>query len=42
MRWFRRWAKPASNYPSDAGRDITYRTINDYGALTPRMKGVLQ
>lgn len=28
--------------PSDAGRDITYRTINDYGALTPRMKGVLQ
>ena len=28
--------------PSDAGRDITYRTINDYGALTPRMKGVMQ
>ena len=28
--------------PSDPGRDITYRTINDYGALTPRMKGVLQ
>ena len=28
--------------PSDAGRDITYRTINDYGALTPRMKGALQ
>jgi fimbrial chaperone protein len=28
--------------PSDAGREITYRTINDYGALTPRMKGVMQ
>ncbi|WP_171034896.1 MULTISPECIES: fimbria/pilus periplasmic chaperone [Klebsiella] len=28
--------------PSDAGSDITYRTINDYGALTPRMKGVMQ
>lgn len=28
--------------PADAGRDITYRTINDYGALTPRMKGALQ
>jgi fimbrial chaperone protein len=22
--------------PSDAGREITYRTINDYGALTPK------
>ncbi|HCT4231635.1 fimbria/pilus periplasmic chaperone [Klebsiella pneumoniae] len=28
--------------PSDAGSEITYRTINDYGALTPRMKGVMQ
>jgi len=28
--------------PSDAGKDISYRTINDYGALTPRMKGVMQ
>ena len=28
--------------PPDAGSAITYRTINDYGALTPPMKGVLQ
>lgn len=28
--------------PADAGRDITYKTINDYGALTPRMKGTVQ
>ncbi len=28
--------------PADAGREITYRTINDYGALTPRMKGATQ
>lgn len=28
--------------PADAGREITYQTINDYGALTPRMKGVVQ
>ncbi|EPH3386186.1 fimbria/pilus periplasmic chaperone [Klebsiella oxytoca] len=28
--------------PSDAGSEITYRTINDYGALTPRIKGVMQ
>lgn len=28
--------------PNGAGSDITYRTINDYGALTPRMKGVMQ
>ncbi|MEH0876597.1 fimbria/pilus periplasmic chaperone [Pectobacterium cacticida] len=28
--------------PSDAGNEITYRTINDYGALTPRMKGATQ
>ncbi|VFT71318.1 type I fimbrial chaperone [Escherichia coli] len=26
--------------PSDAGSNITYRTINDYGALTPKMTGV--
>ena len=23
--------------PADAGSQITYRTINDYGALTPKM-----
>lgn len=28
--------------PSGAGSNITYRTINDYGALTPRMQGTLQ
>ncbi|ROR14632.1 fimbria/pilus periplasmic chaperone [Erwinia sp. JUb26] len=28
--------------PADAGSDISYRTINDYGALTPRMKGAMQ
>lgn len=28
--------------PSDTGGEITYRTINDYGALTPRMKGAMQ
>lgn len=28
--------------PTDAGSDISYRTINDYGALTPRMKGAMQ
>jgi len=28
--------------PSDAGSEITYRTINDYGALTPKMKGAMQ
>ncbi len=28
--------------PADAGSAITYRTINDYGALTPAMKGVMQ
>ncbi|MCV3253845.1 hypothetical protein, partial [Escherichia albertii] len=22
--------------------NITYRTINDYGALTPKMKGVME
>ena len=28
--------------PSDAGSEITWRTINDYGAPTPRMKGAMQ
>ncbi|HHD2708854.1 TPA: fimbria/pilus periplasmic chaperone [Klebsiella oxytoca] len=28
--------------PADAGREITYRTINDYGSLTPRMQGATQ
>jgi fimbrial chaperone protein len=28
--------------PNDAGSDITYRTINDYGALTAVMKGTMQ
>lgn len=28
--------------PSDAGSTITYRTINDYGALTPKMTGSLK
>lgn len=28
--------------PSDAGQKITYKTINDYGALTPKMMGVMQ
>lgn len=28
--------------PPDAGSDITYRTINDYGALTPQMKAALR
>ncbi|MBK0000357.1 fimbria/pilus periplasmic chaperone [Erwinia sp. S38] len=28
--------------PADAGSDISWRTINDYGALTPRMKGTMQ
>ncbi|MES0265152.1 fimbria/pilus periplasmic chaperone [Citrobacter sedlakii] len=28
--------------PADAGREITYKTINDYGALTPRMTGAMQ
>lgn len=26
--------------PGDAGSEITYQTINDYGALTPKLKGV--
>lgn len=28
--------------PSNSGSDFTYKTINDYGALTPAMKGVTQ
>lgn len=28
--------------PADAGSEITYKTINDYGALTPRMKGEMR
>lgn len=28
--------------PSDAGASITYKTINDYGAVTPQMKGIMQ
>lgn len=28
--------------PADAGSEIKYRTINDYGALTPAIKGVMQ
>jgi len=28
--------------PSDSGSEITYRTINDYGALTPKMTGKTQ
>ncbi|CAM3388589.1 Chaperone protein FimC [Klebsiella spallanzanii] len=28
--------------PPDAGSTITYRTINDYGALTARMQGLAQ
>lgn len=28
--------------PADAGSAITYKTINDYGALTPMMNGVMQ
>ena len=27
--------------PPDAGNNITYRTINDYGALTPKMTSVM-
>ena len=28
--------------PSDAGNNITYRTINDFGALTPPVKGLMK
>lgn len=34
--------KATVTLPSDAGSNITYRTINDYGALTPQMKGTMQ
>lgn len=34
--------KTSVRLPPDAGSNITYRTINDYGALTPRMNGVLR
>lgn len=34
--------KTSVKLPPDAGTNITYRTINDYGALTPQMKGVLR
>lgn len=30
------------NFPSGVGNIITYRTINDYGAMTPLLKSVLQ
>lgn len=30
------------NFPSGSGSSITYRTINDYGALTPRLTGTVQ
>ncbi|MEL4013218.1 fimbrial biogenesis chaperone [Dryocola clanedunensis] len=28
--------------PANAGRDISYKTINDYGALTPKLKAIMQ
>lgn len=28
--------------PTDAGNHITYRTINDFGALTPPLKGLIK
>ncbi|HBX0144207.1 TPA: fimbria/pilus periplasmic chaperone, partial [Klebsiella pneumoniae] len=34
--------KTSVKLPPDAGSRITYRTINDYGALTPTMNGVLR
>ena len=34
--------KTSVKLPPDAGSNITYRTINDYGALTPKMTGVLR
>ncbi|MCU6349111.1 fimbria/pilus periplasmic chaperone [Enterobacter quasiroggenkampii] len=34
--------KTSVKLPSDAGSNITYRTINDYGALTPKMNSVLR
>ena len=32
----------AVKLPPDAGSNISYRTINDYGALTPKITGVLR
>ena len=34
--------KTSVKLPADAGNPIPYRTINDYGALTPKMNGVLR
>lgn len=34
--------KTSVKLPPDAGSNITYRTINDYGALTQKMNGVLR
>ncbi|WP_273908156.1 fimbria/pilus periplasmic chaperone [Enterobacter bugandensis] len=34
--------KTSVKLPTNAGNNITYRTINDYGALTPVMKGTLR
>ncbi|CCG86515.1 Chaperone protein fimC [Erwinia piriflorinigrans CFBP 5888] len=35
-------ASASVNLPGDAGSAISYRTINDYGALTAKMKATLQ
>lgn len=35
-------AEASVKLPADAGSDISYRTINDYGAVTPRMKGIFE
>jgi len=29
-------------FPAGSSNDITYQTINDYGAFTPRMKAIMQ
>lgn len=34
--------KTSVRLPQGAGNNITFRTINDYGALTPKMEGVLR
>lgn len=34
--------KTTVTIPVDADSNISYQTINDYGALTPKMQGVLQ
>ncbi|WP_164716943.1 fimbria/pilus periplasmic chaperone [Cedecea lapagei] len=34
--------KASVKLPADAGSNITWQTINDYGALTPRMQSVIQ